>query len=397
MPAFRTPIDICNRGLQRLGAKRIDPVLGFTEQSKNASECSFAYDKLREAELQRNVWGFAVKRTILRPMNALALQGMPFVTDPTNSAQPVSPTMRIAPALWSSTTSYPAGALVTNIENTIWQSQAPDNLGFAPGNAVSWEKYAGPITSDPYNSGLAYFDGDIVYIAPGDGTYVVYQSLTNNNAIDPSVATAFAADQVYARDEVVTSASVLYQSLVDLNFGNAPASSPTQWSPVITSGSGSVQWRTLQVALQPIVISYPLGTGPCTQSNTQNAYRLPNSFLREAPQNPKPGIGRVGGPVGNYADDYVYDGDYIISSEVAPITYRFVADLTNVMKFHAMFCEGLAARIAYEVCEAITQSTEKQQACATAYAKFMGEARTVNAIEQGPTDPPEDDLIAVRF
>ena len=58
---FQNPVDIANRALQHCGAQRIDPTLGFTENSVNASECAFAYDKLRSAELQRNYWKFATK------------------------------------------------------------------------------------------------------------------------------------------------------------------------------------------------------------------------------------------------------------------------------------------------------------------------------------------------
>ena len=51
-----------------------------------------------------------------------------------------------------------------------------------------------------------------------------------------------------------------------------------------------------------------------------------------------------------------------------------------------MFCEGLAARIALEVCEPLTQSTAKLGAIAKVYQEWIDQARTVNAIEQG-VDP----------
>jgi hypothetical protein len=66
------------------------------------------------------------------------------------------------------------------------------------------------------------------------------------------------------------------------------------------------------------------------------------------------------------------------------------------MQFDPMFVEGFGSRIALETCEPITQSTEKLKAIAGEYKTFMGEARTVNAIEQGPTEPPEDDYITCR-
>jgi hypothetical protein len=63
----------------------------------------------------------------------------------------------------------------------------------------------------------------------------------------------------------------------------------------------------------------------------------------------------------------------------------------------AMFCEGFAARIALEVCEIITQSTEKLKNISGEYAKFMTEARTVNGIENEAEEAPRDDYLAVRY
>ena len=52
--------------------------------------------------------------------------------------------------------------------------------------------------------------------------------------------------------------------------------------------------------------------------------------------------------------------------------------------------------IALEVCETLTQSAAKKQGIASEYQKFMGDARLVDAIEEGREDPPDDDFITVR-
>jgi hypothetical protein len=398
MPEYLNAIDVCNRAMQYLGAKRIDPQLGFTEISVQASECSFAYGKLRQAELRRNVWTFAIRRSILRPVNLLAVQGSTFVTNPANISIATSPTMLLAPALYSSTTTYSSGALCIDAAGTIWQSLAPANLNAAPGNSSTWDEYAGPLTVDAYVSGTSYLSGELAYVAPGDGSYTVYQSIVEGNSDNPATASAYSATQVYAKDEVVTSASILYQSLVDLNYGHTPASSPTQWTTTITSGSGSVKWRTLAAALQQIVTPYPVGAGPASQATTRNAYRKPCGFLREAPQDPKAGgSSDKGAPTGLLYSDWTYDGPWLITRDGGPILYRYVADITNVTSFDPMFVEALAARIAYAVCEPVTQSTAKQQACLLAHKQALFEAGMVNGIEQGSVEPPIDDFIATRF
>jgi hypothetical protein len=63
---------------------------------------------------------------------------------------------------------------------------------------------------------------------------------------------------------------------------------------------------------------------------------------------------------------------------------------------HTMFCEGLAARIGIEVCEPLTQSSAKLLTIGKLYDRWMEEARTVDAIEDGYDDPPDDDYITVR-
>jgi hypothetical protein len=142
---------------------------------------------------------------------------------------------------------------------------------------------------------------------------------------------------------------------------------------------------------------YPLGSGPWWQASTKNAFYLPAAFLRLAPQNPKPGLSVVGGPIDPGYDDWLIESGFLISSETGPIVLRFVADVTDVHMMHGMFCEGLGLRIGLEVCPALTQSEVKAKEIAGKYEKWMTEAGTVDAIEQGYDEPPEDDLVTVRL
>jgi hypothetical protein len=65
--AYTKPEDIANRGLQRAGALRI---VTFADSSINASEANFLYDKIRQAELERNIWRFSTRRAALRAVTA---------------------------------------------------------------------------------------------------------------------------------------------------------------------------------------------------------------------------------------------------------------------------------------------------------------------------------------
>ncbi len=55
-------VEICNRALQIIGAKRIT---SLTEDSVNARACNAAYAVLRDAELEAHPWNFAIERAEL--------------------------------------------------------------------------------------------------------------------------------------------------------------------------------------------------------------------------------------------------------------------------------------------------------------------------------------------
>src|SRR5882672_7493787 len=116
MTAFFAPTDIANRALQHCGAEMLDQFLGFNEVSKNARQTSFVYEKLRLAELRRNVWRFATRKAVIRPVD--------------------QNTMLLAPTLWVSTTTYFVGSLVTDASGNIWQSRLPNNVGQDPQNTT---------------------------------------------------------------------------------------------------------------------------------------------------------------------------------------------------------------------------------------------------------------------
>jgi len=433
MTAFRTPTDIGNRALQHLGAKQIDPVLGFTEQSRNAKEVSSCYDKLREAELQRRNWTFAIRRQVLRALDVN--------------------TMLLTPSLWQPGTTYFVGSIVADQVGGLWISKIPNNLGFDPLLTTVWRPYFGPLSVSLYDATTTYSDGELVYTAPGDGTYRVYQSTQSANADNPATGTPYSATTVYFKNQVVTLASVPYMSLIDLNMGNTPSAAPLAWNPATTyalgnqvagsdgviytsvaggnigndptltapiswtntgvlspwtsvfvGGVGSAKWLQIGgkefpsgVALSTLNIVYPLGSGPVSQNSTRNAFLLPAGYLRKAPQNPKSGIGRVGGPTNIGYDDWLIEGEFIITGDTGPIALRFVANITDVSRMHTLFCESVAVRIGYAICDTITQDKGQLQLMAKIYNEWKQEAATFDGIEDGWADSPQDDLITVRL
>lgn len=422
---FLDSLDVANAALFHVGAGKI---LSIDEDSERNEACSFWYDKMRRAELRRNVWRFSTRRAVLRPIDTT--------------------TRFLVPNEYSDEITYAIGAVVRDDNGVLWQSVVPDNLDNEPHTTTAWEQYFGPLTISLYDEDAEYSSGELVYKAGDkDGSYVIFMSLQDQNDDDPSTGTAWSATETYHADEVVTHGGFVWRSLIEFNINNTPAVAPNDWDEdasysigntvtasdgyIYTAVTGSNQgndpveddgtnwsggtvprawsktpenpeaartWLPIYGAGTSIHIRYPIGTGPVSQAGNRNVYRLPSGFLRVAPQNAKAGINpALGAPAGVAHSDWEYEDQYLITHGTGPILFRFVADMTDVAKFDDMFCNGLACRIGLAVCERLTQSTAKHGKIASEYKYFMDEARKVNAVEMGPEEPPDDEFITCRY
>ena len=442
MAAFLTPIDIANDALDYNGA---DPILAFTDNSARAAVCSRNYDKLRDDELRRNVWAFAIRKAPLRAVDVT--------------------TYFVQPVAYNATDEYPQGSIVTQSNVTYISAQyVPANTPPGTPNEVFWWVYFGPLTAEPwnpppplgtegipawssivtYNDGMyvigsdnlvyvcvvgtslnnnpvgdngvhwvytgtsangtntpSYYAGELVYNVASN-VVTVYQCLTTGTTDNPTTApNLWLANVVYnIGDTVVDAFSTVWQSKIDLNSGNSPTAG-AYWQAVPAGQVGQnvgQNWLKLTCGVLFQRVPYPIGAGPRNQSTTRNIYRLPSGYKRMAPQDPKAGAtSYLGAPSGLPEDDWEIEGDYIVTRDSKCIIFRFVADIQDVTRMDPMFCEGLASRLGIKISPRITNSTAKITELAAQYRMWMGEARAVNGIETGPTEPPVDDYIACRI
>lgn len=372
---FNSPVDIANRALQRCGAARITT---FDDDSKNAAAVKFVYDKVRKAELRRNVWRFAVRKCVLRPVDTT--------------------TLTVVFADYDATKTYVLGSVVLYEGELYYALDAVPVSTPPPDNPTYWSTYFGQKVATPWTDETTYFAGDIVYY-PATTEADVYISLGPDNADDPTEVPAWDATVTYKEGDTVTHSAVVYQSTSYLNLNETP-SGVAPWVTVPTTQVTQMmgqKWLKLDATLKNLVFTYPAGTGPSSNEGSRNVYILPAGYLREAPQDPKAGsTSFLGAPSGLAYTDWTFEGNLIVSREVRPILFRFVADIGEVTRMDPMFCEGFACRIAVEIVEELTQSDSKLSNIASIYGRFMNEARTVNGIETGPTEPPEDDWISCR-
>lgn len=386
MPTYKLAVDVANRALQHCGLGSDHRIATFGppgtgDDSQACSETYFCYDKLRVAELEANVWRFALRKCALRPLS--------------------TQTMLVVFGVYDPATTYPVNWVVQDSAGDLWFSKVANNTGNPPGaDFTNWSQYFGslvaqpwaadtdPNAPQPWSSVTNYALG--VQAIGSDG--YVYSSAVNGNLNnDPvtdggvhwyKVALAAQGTGYYAGEVVYDSSNAVYISLINSNSDTPP----------------SANWVTLTDAtLVEIQLIYPIGTGPTGQSETRNAYMLPNGFLRKAPQDPKQGVASyLGAPRFRQADDWEFEANFIITDTFDPIVFVFVADIAEVPQFDPMFCEALAAKVGMEVCEPLTQSDAKMTRIAQKYAKYVDDAKTTNGIILGPTEEELDDWIACR-
>lgn len=403
MAEFTTNIDIANRAAQACGVARI---FSFEDVSDAAREIAFAYDKLRVAELQRNIWKFATRRAVLRPMTVSTLE--------------------FVPAAWTAAGVYVMGSIAA-YGGMIYLCRGWRVSGqTTPDVSPFWVPYFGPMVANPYTAGGAYFAGELVF-TPANEDYVVYVALANTSDV-PGNYPPWSAANTYSRGQSVSfglqllfvpgslpvffvpgslpvnPSGAVAQSMRDLNLGNNPQFDRTNWQVLPAAGQPDYRtgnnWLRLDASIRSIVTPYPLSTGPVSDGNTLNVYRLPNGYLRHAPTDPKSGlVYDLGGPTAAAPNDMVFEDNFIVTSESAPFMLRFIADMTDVTQMEPMFCEGFALRLAEDIGPVIIPKDGRAGALAriaSRYRTVISDARLVDAIERGPTATPLDPYVACR-
>ena len=131
-------------------------------------------------------------------------------------------------------------------------------------------------------------------------------------------------------------------------------------------------------------------------SGYDHQYQLPNDWLRLV----------EGGDLISVADTsdyrtspnalYAIEGRAILTDLSAPLQIRYLADITDANLFDACFCESLAARLAFECVERITESTQKKADLFNDYRNSIREAVHANALEAPPEFPGDGEWVTAR-
>jgi hypothetical protein len=94
---------------------------------------------------------------------------------------------------------------------------------------------------------------------------------------------------------------------------------------------------------------------------------------------------------------YRVEGGRILTNMPAPLNIRYIYRATNTEDFDALFVEVFASRMAYEACEALTQSDGKKQAMWAEYKENLRAAIKIGAVELPPVPAPDDAWVMGRI
>jgi len=94
---------------------------------------------------------------------------------------------------------------------------------------------------------------------------------------------------------------------------------------------------------------------------------------------------------------YSIEANRILVDHAGPLPIQYVARVTDTGQFDALFVQVLAARLAFEACERLTNSNTKKQMLADDYAQALKTARRANAVERPAARLAEDTWLAARL
>lgn len=100
----------------------------------------------------------------------------------------------------------------------------------------------------------------------------------------------------------------------------------------------------------------------------------------------------------NKADvDWKIEGQAILSDSAGPLEIIYLRDVEDPNTFDEAFIEAFACKLAMELAEKLTSSSEKRDRAQKEYQYALQEARRTNAIERMSEDRLEDDWERARY
>lgn len=119
-----------------------------------------------------------------------------------------------------------------------------------------------------------------------------------------------------------------------------------------------------------------------------NRFRLPGDYIMLAPEDQTSDFPR--------ANDWIIEGDYILTNDDEPIKVRYVSLSVNEAQFPALFAESFSLQLAVATVEELTQSTTKLRNLMGLYDRQINLAKKRNFIVSPKPKVPVSPWISGR-
>lgn len=137
-------------------------------------------------------------------------------------------------------------------------------------------------------------------------------------------------------------------------------------------------------------------TPPAFEYSTR--YLLPTDCLRILMMGDIwPGLDMSDYRTGPFGQDWAIENGYILRNATGALNLRYIARISDTTVWDSAFVEAFACKLAWETCEAITQSSEKRQMAIQEYNTAIQEARRAGAIELPPQKIADDSWMIGRL
>lgn len=89
--------------------------------------------------------------------------------------------------------------------------------------------------------------------------------------------------------------------------------------------------------------------------------------------------------------DWQIEGRKILTNDSATLNLRYVSDVVDCAQWDASFYNVMAASLAIDIVERLTQSNVKKKDLIEDYKDAVSDAKRIDAFEGGPDDAADDD------
>lgn len=127
---------------------------------------------------------------------------------------------------------------------------------------------------------------------------------------------------------------------------------------------------------------------PAPTWGRENSFSLPEDCLLVLPPYPEDD---------NIYRDWVIENRKILTDDAAPLYLRYVKKVSDPNEMDVLFREAFATKLAFELCEKITQSNTKKESLRLDYEEIITTAKKQSAIQSVPIKSVDDTWIATRL